>query len=47
VKIVIVADYGDVFRRSRAHSRRQGHDGVVHTEPGTDLHRLAQKLADA
>jgi D-3-phosphoglycerate dehydrogenase len=47
VKIAVVEDYGNVFRRSAAYGRLEGHEISVHTEPETDLARLADKLADA
>jgi hypothetical protein len=47
MNIAIVEDYGDVFRRSPAYARLQGHEVSVHTEPEIDLDRLAQKLQDA
>jgi D-3-phosphoglycerate dehydrogenase / 2-oxoglutarate reductase len=47
VKIAVVEDYADVFRRSRAYGRLAGHEVSVHAEPETDLARLAEKLADA
>jgi len=47
VKIAVVEDYGDVFRRAAAHSRLEGHEVSVHTGPETDLEALAAKLADA
>jgi D-3-phosphoglycerate dehydrogenase len=47
MKVAVVEDYGDVFRRSRAYARLAGHEVHVHTEPEVDLDRLAAKLADA
>jgi D-3-phosphoglycerate dehydrogenase len=47
MKIAVVEDYADVFRRSRGCTRLEGHEVSVHTEPETDLERLAEKLADA
>ncbi len=47
MKIAVVEDYADVFRRSRAYARLEGHDVRIHTEPETDLGTLAEKLGDA
>jgi D-3-phosphoglycerate dehydrogenase / 2-oxoglutarate reductase len=47
VKIAVVEDYGDVFRRSAVSRRLEGHEVSIHTEPETDLERLAAKLRDA
>jgi len=47
VKIAVVEDYADVFRRSPAFPRLEGHEVAIHTEPETDLDKLARKLADA
>jgi D-3-phosphoglycerate dehydrogenase len=47
VKLAVVEDYGDVFRRSAASARLQGHEVSVYTDPETDIGSLAAKLADA
>jgi D-3-phosphoglycerate dehydrogenase len=44
VKIAVIEDYGDIFKRCQAFASLQGHDVTIHTEPETDLERLAQKL---
>lgn len=47
MKIAVVEDYGDVFRRSRGFARLEGHEVAVHTAAETDLDVLASKLKDA
>ena len=46
-EITVIEDYGDVFRCSSAYARLEGHEVHVHTDPETDVGRLAEKLADA
>lgn len=47
MRIAVVEDYGNVFRRSAAFERLAGHEVSVHTEPETDLASLAAKLESA
>jgi D-3-phosphoglycerate dehydrogenase / 2-oxoglutarate reductase len=47
LKIAVIEDYADVFRGSRAYARLGDHEVRVHTEPETDLGRLAEKLEHA
>jgi D-3-phosphoglycerate dehydrogenase len=47
VKIAVVEDYGDVFRRSAASARLHEHEVSVYTDAETDIDGLAKKLTDA
>ena len=47
MRIAVVEDYADAFRKTPAFARLQGHEVSVHTEPEKDLDRLAAKIADA
>ena len=47
MKIAVVEDYADAFRKTPAYARLQGHQVSVFTEPENDLDRLAAKLGEA
>ena len=47
MKIVVIDDYSDAFRKVSAFSRLQGHEVVVHTDTEKDPARLAERLKDA
>lgn len=47
MRIAVVEDYADAFRKTSAYAKLEGHHVSVHTEAETDLDTLAAKLADA
>jgi D-3-phosphoglycerate dehydrogenase / 2-oxoglutarate reductase len=46
MKIGVIHDYADVFRRTRAFARLEGHEVIVHTGTESDPAKLASFLAD-
>ena len=46
MKIAVIHDYADVFRRTRAQSRLQGHDVRIYTEAYTEPDRVVQQIGD-
>ena len=47
MKIVVLDDYADMFRRSADYPRLQGHEVVIHRDTEKDLDKLAARLAGA
>ena len=47
MRIAVVEDYADAFRKSPAYARLKGHQVSIFTEPEIDLDNLATKLRDA
>src|SRR5687768_7430178 len=47
MRIAVVEDYADAFRKTPAFAKLQGHEVSVHNEPEKDLSTLAAKLVDA
>jgi D-3-phosphoglycerate dehydrogenase len=47
MKIVVLDDYADMFRRSADYPRLRGHEVVVHNDTEKDLDKLAVRLAEA
>ena len=47
MKIVVLDDYADMFRRSADFARLQGHEVVIHRDTEKDLDKLAARLAGA
>lgn len=47
MKIAVIHDYSDMFRRTRAFARLQGHEVVIDTGTEKDPARLAATIADA
>ena len=45
MKIAVLHDYADVFRRTRAFPRLKGHEVIVHTDAYTDPTRVVEQAA--
>ena len=45
MKIAVIHDYADVFRNTRAYSRLQEHEVIIHTEAYTDPARVIEQAA--
>ncbi|MCC6534736.1 MAG: D-2-hydroxyacid dehydrogenase family protein [Burkholderiales bacterium] len=45
MKIAVIHDYADVFRRTRAFARLQAHEVAVHTDAYTDPGRVVKQVA--
>jgi D-3-phosphoglycerate dehydrogenase / 2-oxoglutarate reductase len=45
MKIAVIHDYADVFRGTRAYSRLQEHEVIIHTEAYTDPARVIEQAA--
>ena len=45
MKIAVIHDYADVFRRTRAYPRLAGHEVIVHTDAYTDPARVVEQAA--
>ena len=45
MKIAVIHDYADVFRRTRAYPRLQEHEVIIHTEASTDPARVIAQAA--
>ena len=45
MKIAVIHDYADVFRKTRAFPRLKGHEVVVHTDAYTDPARVVEQAA--
>jgi D-3-phosphoglycerate dehydrogenase len=47
MKIAIIDDYQNAFKSLKCFPKLSGHEVVVHTDPETDIGRLAERLKDA
>jgi D-3-phosphoglycerate dehydrogenase len=47
MKIVVLDDYADVFRKSEHFKRLAGHEVVIHNDTEKDLDKLAARIGDA
>lgn len=45
MKIAVIHDYADAFRKTRAFPKLKGHEVVVHTDAYTDPNRVAEQVA--
>src|SRR5215831_8772440 len=45
MKIVVILDYADVFRTTRAYQRLRGHDVAIHTDAYTEPARVVEQVA--
>src|SRR5262252_7986185 len=45
MKIAVIHDYADAFRRTRAYPKLKGHEVVVHTDAYTDPARIVEQVA--
>ena len=45
MKIAVIHDYADIFRRTRAYPRLQEHEVIIHTEASTDPARVIAQAA--
>src|SRR4029450_6790621 len=45
MKIVVIHDYADVFRTTRAYPRLQGHEVIIHSDAYTDPARVVAQVA--
>jgi D-3-phosphoglycerate dehydrogenase / 2-oxoglutarate reductase len=45
MKISVIHDYADAFRKTKAFPKLKGHEVVVHTEAYTDQNRVVEQLA--
>jgi D-3-phosphoglycerate dehydrogenase len=45
MKIAVIHDYADVFRGTRAYSRLQDHEVIIHTDAYTDPARVTEQVA--
>ncbi|HKA44291.1 MAG TPA: D-2-hydroxyacid dehydrogenase family protein [Burkholderiales bacterium] len=45
MKIAVIHDYADAFRRTRAYPKLKGHEVVVHTDAYTDPARVVEQVA--
>jgi len=47
MKIAVIDDYQDAFKTLKCFPKLSGHEVVVHTEPETDIEKIAERLKDA
>src|SRR5687767_11930014 len=45
MKISVIHDYADAFRKTKAFTKLKGHEVVVHTEAYTDQNRVVEQVA--
>jgi hypothetical protein len=45
MKIAVMHDYADVFRRTRAYPRLQEHEVIIHTAASTDPEQVIAQAA--
>src|SRR5436190_3466240 len=45
MKIAVIHDYADAFRKTKAFPKLKGHDIVVHTDAYTDQNRVVEQVA--
>jgi D-3-phosphoglycerate dehydrogenase len=47
MKIVVIDDYQNAFKTLKCFPKLSGHEVVVHTDPETDISKIAERLQDA
>jgi D-3-phosphoglycerate dehydrogenase len=47
MRIAVIDDYQNAFKTLRCFPKLSGHEVVIHTDPETDLDKIAERLKDA